>query len=144
MLMPLNAPCAAPDMAVLVNLTKVFINWDVYARTQNLNWRSDRDVCDWTPYVGCQGQNVVSLDFSLSAIDVTGSYPTTPQGLNYQNVHFSLPIRLQGMLLFVSVRNVLSHGAGCSAFAGCQVLHSCMLTWMQSCNIIRLYLHTQA
>ena len=142
MLMPLNAPCAAPDMAVLVNLTKVFINWDVYARTQNLNWRFDRNVCDWTPYVGCQGHNVVSLDFSLSAIDVTGIHPTTPQGLNYQNVHFSSPIRLQGMLLFISDRDV--SGAGCSTFAGCQVLQSCMLTWMQLCNIIRLYLHTQA
>ena len=110
MLVPFIACCAAPDMAVLLNLTTVLVNWDIYGRTQSLNWTSNSTMCDFWSGVGCQGPEVVSLDFSISTMDVTGS-SATPQGLNFQNVRSSVPIRLQGVLLSISDRNVKDQGA---------------------------------
>lgn len=110
MLVPFDACCAALDMAVLLNLTTAFVNWDIYARTQSLNWTSNSTMCDYWSGVGCQGHEVVSLDFSIGTMVVTGS-SATPQGLNFQNVRSSVPIRLQGVLLSISDRNVRNQGA---------------------------------
>lgn len=120
MLTPFDGCCAAPDMAVLLKLTRKFVNWDIYAHTQSLNWTSNSTLCPFWHGVECQGHDVVGLDFSISALEVMGRY-ATPQGQNFQTVRGSVPIRLQGVLLYISDRNVTTQGARCPAVAGCKV-----------------------
>ncbi len=82
-------------MAVLLTLTKVIWNWDIFARTQSLNWTSTSTMCQTWQGVQCQGPYVVGLNFS-------GPNPGEPdrppilQGVDNVTVHGSLPIVLQG------------------------------------------------
>ena len=85
-------------MAVLLALTKVIPNWDIFARTQSLNWTSTTTMCQSWQGVQCQGPYVTGLNFS-------GPDPGEPkrppilEGVDNVTVHGSMPIALQGALL---------------------------------------------
>lgn len=83
---------------MLLTLTKVIPNWDIFARTQSLNWMSTTTMCQGWQGVQCQGPYVTGLNFSQPDPGVP-QRPPILQGVDNVTAHGSMPIALQGALL---------------------------------------------
>lgn len=80
---------------MLLTLTKVIPNWDIFARTQSLNWTTTATMCQSWQGVQCQGPYVIGLNFSEPDPDKP-QRPPILQGVDNVTVHGSMPIALQG------------------------------------------------
>lgn len=90
---------AGPDMAVLLTLQTAFSNWDIYQRTQGLNWTSPATMCTGWQGVQCNtAGSVIGLNFSAPTPDPPQRLRAL-EGVTNMTVHSSEPIALQGFSL---------------------------------------------
>ena len=90
--------CSGSEVQRLLKLRSAFSNWDMYERTEGLNWTLHNPMCGGWGGVQCSAGFVTGLNFS-------GPDPTAPQrppvlqGVASAAVHGSEPLALQGALL---------------------------------------------
>ena len=83
-------------MQKLLTLQTAFSNWDIYQRTQGLNWTSTATMCTGWQGVQCNtAGNVIGLNFSAPDIEPPQRLRAL-EGVTNMTVHSSQPIALQG------------------------------------------------
>ena len=83
-------------MAMLLTLQTALPNWDIYHRTQLLNWTSTATMCTGWRGVQCNTAGaVIGLNFSAPGPDIP-QRPRALEGVANMTVHGSQPIALQG------------------------------------------------
>lgn len=83
-------------MAVLLTLQTAFSNWDIFQRTQQLNWTSPGTMCTGWQGVRCNNAGAVTgLNFSSPDPDPP-QRPRALEGVTNYTVHSSQPICLHG------------------------------------------------
>ena len=83
-------------MQKLLTLQTAFSNWDIYQRTQGLNWTSPATMCTSWQGVQCNtAGSVIGLNFSAPVPDPPQRLRAL-EGVTNLTVHSSEPIALQG------------------------------------------------
>ena len=83
-------------MAVLLTLQTAFSNWDIFQRTQQLNWTSPSTMCTGWQGVRCNNAGAV-IGLNLSSPDPDPPQrPRALEGVTNSTVHSSQPICLHG------------------------------------------------